>query len=127
MYVYIHTIYLFVLASFSNTQHVFFQFAAFYQIWQACFFHDILTQLSCLWYPIDISPRYSPTFLVFKENLFDQYNIPYFTEVNLISVLLTLHTQSIVAGGLEVSSYTTRLICATSFTINLNISRFISP
>ncbi|MGG0655452.1 hypothetical protein, partial [Rummeliibacillus pycnus] len=28
-------------------------------------------------------PLCSPTFLVFKENLFNKYNIPYFTEVNL--------------------------------------------
>ncbi|VXB61528.1 hypothetical protein BACI71_110937 [Bacillus mycoides] len=38
--------------------------------------------------PIDIFPLCSPTFLVFKENLFNQYNIPYFTEVNLINFLL---------------------------------------
>ena len=89
--IYLPFIYLFVFASFSNTPHVFFQVAAFYQIWQACFFHDSLSQLPDLYYPIDISPLCSPTFLVFKENLFNKYNIPYFTEVNLISVLLTLH------------------------------------
>lgn len=57
-------IYLFVLASFSNTPHVFFQVAAFYQIWQACVFHDTLSQLPYLWYPIDISPLRSPTSLL---------------------------------------------------------------
>jgi hypothetical protein len=94
--IYLPFIYLFVFASFSNTPHVFFQFAAFYQIWQAYVFHDTLSQLSDLWYPIDISPLCSPTFLVFKENLFNKYNIPYFTEVNLISVLLTLHFGGII-------------------------------
>ncbi len=93
-YVFIHIIYLFVFAFFSNTPHVFFQVAAFYQIWQACVFHDTLPQPPDLWYPIDISPLCSPTFLVFKENLFNKYNIPYFTEVNLFTLLvycLTLH------------------------------------
>lgn len=83
-YVFIHIIYLFVFAFFSNTPHVFFQVAAFYQIWQACVFHDTSPQPSDLWNPIDISPLCSPTFLVFKENLFNKYNIPYFTEINLL-------------------------------------------
>ncbi|CAI8974641.1 hypothetical protein EMIT079MI2_720004 [Bacillus sp. IT-79MI2] len=38
---------------------------------------------------IDIFPLCSPTFLVFKENLFNKYNIPYFTEVNLITLLVS--------------------------------------
>jgi len=58
-------IYLFVFASFSNTLSVFFQDAAYYQIWQASVFHETLSQLPGLWYPIDISPPCSPTFLVF--------------------------------------------------------------
>ncbi|MCD8502974.1 MAG: hypothetical protein LRY71_16605, partial [Bacillaceae bacterium] len=53
-----------VFASFSNTPRVFFQGAAFYQIWKATVFHDTLSQLPSLWHPIDISPFYSPTFLV---------------------------------------------------------------
>lgn len=64
----IQIIYLFVFASFSNTPHVFFQVAAFYQIWQASVFHETLSQLPDLWHPIDIFPLCSPTFLVFKEN-----------------------------------------------------------
>ena len=81
-----HIIYLFVFASFSNTPHAIVQVAAFYQIWQASVFHETLSQLPYLWYPIDIFPLCSPTFLVFKENLFNKYNIPYFTEVNLITL-----------------------------------------
>ncbi len=88
-YVFIDIIYL--LVSFLDTPHVFFLVAAFYQIWQASVFHDTLSQLPYLWYPNDIFPLCSPTFLVLKENLFNKYNIPYFTEVNLINVLLTLH------------------------------------
>ena len=39
-----HTIIdLFAVASFSNTPHVIFQDAAFYQIGPACFFHDTLS------------------------------------------------------------------------------------
>ena len=78
---------LFIFASFSNTPHVFFQVAAFYQIWQASVFHDTSLQLPDLCNPIDISPLCSPTFLVLKENLFNKYIIPYFTEVNLITLL----------------------------------------
>jgi hypothetical protein len=77
---------LFVFVSFSNTLHVFFQDASFYQIWQAYVFHETLSQLPDLCNPIDISPLCSPTFLIFKENLFNKYNIPYFTEVNLITL-----------------------------------------
>ena len=88
-YVFLNIIYLFGFASFSNTLPVFFQVAAFYQIWQACVFHDTLPQPSDLWYQIDIFPLCSPTFLVFKENLFNKYNIPYFTELNLNSLILT--------------------------------------
>ena len=80
----IRFIYLFVLVSSSNTLHVFFRVAVFYQIWQAYFFHDTLSQLPYLLYPIDISPRCSPTFLILKENPSNKYTIPYFTEVNLI-------------------------------------------
>ena len=64
----IEVIYLLVLASFSNTLHVIFQFAAFYQIGQACFFHETLSQLPYLYNPVDIFPRCSPTFHVFQEN-----------------------------------------------------------
>ena len=80
-------LYLFVFASFfSNTPHVFFQVAAFYQIWQASVFHDTSSQLPDLCNPIDISPLCSPTFLVLKENPFNKYSIPYFNEVNLITL-----------------------------------------
>lgn len=72
-------IYLFVFASFSNTPHANFQFAAFYQIWQASVFHETLPQLPDSCNPIDIFPLCSPTFLILKENVFNQYNIPYFT------------------------------------------------
>lgn len=85
---FIHIIYLFVFAFFSNTPHEFFQVAAFYQIWQASVFHETLSQLPDLWHPIDIFPICSPTFLVFKENLFNNYNIPYITEVNPITLLV---------------------------------------
>ena len=61
-YVFKHISYSVVLASFSNTLYVIFQVAAFYQIWQACFFHDTLPQLLYLSYPVDIYPRCSPTF-----------------------------------------------------------------
>jgi hypothetical protein len=37
---------------------------------------------------IDISPLRSPSFLVLKENLFTKYNTPYFTEVNLNTLLV---------------------------------------
>jgi hypothetical protein len=40
------------------------------------FFHDTLSQLPYLCYPIDIYPLCSPTFLVLKENLFNSYNTP---------------------------------------------------
>lgn len=86
-YVFIHIISLFVFASFSNTQHVFFQVAASYQIWQASVFLETLSLLPYFWNPIDISPLCSPTFLFFKDNLFNKYNIPYFTKVNLITLL----------------------------------------
>lgn len=95
--IYLPFIYLLVFASFSNTPHVIFQDAAFYQIGQACFFHDTLSQPPYLYYPIDISPLFSPTFLVFNENLFDKYIMPNFTEVNLISVLLTLRISKCIA------------------------------
>lgn len=81
-----HIIYLFVFASFSNTPHAIVQVAAFYQIWQASVFHETLPQLPDFWNLIDIFPLCSPTFLVLKENLFNKYNIPYFTEVNLITL-----------------------------------------
>lgn len=71
---------------FSNTPHVIVQVFAFYQIWQASVFHETLPQLPDFWNPIDIFPLCSPTFLVLKENLFNKYNIPYFTEVNLITL-----------------------------------------
>ena len=58
----------------------------FYQIWQASVFHETLPQLPDFWNLIDIFPLCSPTFLVLKENLFNKYNIPYFTEVNLITL-----------------------------------------
>ena len=76
-------LYLFVFASFLNTPHVFFQVAAFYQLWQASVFHDTSSQLLELCYPIDIFPLCSPTFLVLKENPFNKYSIPYFNESNL--------------------------------------------
>lgn len=66
----IEVIYLFVLASFLNTLHVTFRFVAFYQIGQACFFHETLSQLPYLYNPVDIFPRCSPTFHVFQENWF---------------------------------------------------------
>lgn len=44
----IEVIYLFVLASFLNTLHVFFQSVVSYRIWQAYFFHDTLPQLPYL-------------------------------------------------------------------------------
>ncbi len=81
-----HIIYLFVFAFFSNTPHVIVQVSAFYQIWQASVFHETLPQLPDFWNPIDIFPLCSPTFLFLKENLFNKYNIPYFTEVNLITL-----------------------------------------
>ena len=59
---------LFIFASFSNTPHVFFQVAAFYQIWQASVFHDTSLQLPDLCNPIDIYPLCSPTFLVFNDS-----------------------------------------------------------
>ncbi|PTQ86363.1 hypothetical protein C8U37_101204 [Trichococcus patagoniensis] len=80
-------VHLFVFVSFSNTPHVFFQVAAFYQIWQASVFHETSSQLPDLCNPIDIFPLCSPTFLVLKKNLFNKYIIPYFTEVNLITLL----------------------------------------
>lgn len=86
-YVFIRIIFQFVVASFSNTPHVFFQVAVFYQIWRAYFFRDTLSQLPDLWYPIDISPLYSPTFHVLIDNLFNKYNMPYFAEVNLDTLL----------------------------------------
>lgn len=48
---------------------------------------------SCLTFIIQLifSHFFSPTFLVFKENLFDKYNISCFTAVNLISVLRESH------------------------------------
>ena len=49
-------------------------------------FHGTLPQLPDFWNPIDIFPLCSPTFLVSKENLFNKYNIPYFPEVNLITL-----------------------------------------
>ncbi|WP_218936786.1 hypothetical protein, partial [Bacillus toyonensis] len=49
---------------------------------------ETLPQLLDLCNPIDIFPLCSPTFLVFKENLSNKYNIPYFTEVNLITLLV---------------------------------------
>ena len=64
----IEVIYLLVLASFLNTLHVTFRFVAFYQIGQACFFHETLSQLPYLYNPVDIFPRCSPTFHVFQEN-----------------------------------------------------------
>lgn len=85
-----YAIYPFVFASFSNTPHAIFQVAAFYQIWQASVFHETLSQLPDFCNPIDIFPLCSPTFLVFKENLFYKYNIPYFTEVKLITLLVFL-------------------------------------
>ncbi len=88
IYSFIDIIYLFGLASFSNTPHEFFLAVAFYQIGQACFFHDTSPLLPDLCYPIDISPLCSPTFLVFKENLFNKYNLAYFTEVNLFTLLV---------------------------------------
>ena len=80
-------IYLFVFASFSNTPHGFFQVASFYQIWQASVFHETLSQLPDLWYPNDIFPLCSPTFLSQKESI-HPYNIPYFTEINLNTFLV---------------------------------------
>ena len=59
---------LFIFASFSNTPHVFFQVAAFYQIWQAYFFRDTSSQMPDLCNPIDIYPLCSPTFLVFNDS-----------------------------------------------------------
>lgn len=80
-----HIIYLFVLLLFKYSVRNF-QVAAFYQIWQASVFHGTLPQLPDFWNPIDIFPLCSPTFLVSKENLLNKYNIPYFPEVNLITL-----------------------------------------
>ena len=93
------------IASFSNTPHAIFQVAAFYQIWQASVFHETLPQLPDFCNPIDICPLCSPTFLVFTENLFNKYNIPYFTEANLITLVVFLLTSILI----QISLYLTNL------------------
>ena len=79
---------IYLLASFSNILHAIFQDVAFYQIWPASVFHETLSQLPGFCNPIDTSPLCSPTFLVFKENPFITYTIPYFTDINRITLLV---------------------------------------
>ena len=80
-----HIIYLFIFASFQILRTQLFKLLLLSNLAGFCF-HETLPQLPDFWNLIDIFPLCSPTFLVLKENLFNKYNIPYFTEVNLITL-----------------------------------------
>ena len=94
-------VHLFIFSSFSNTPHVFFQVAAFYQIWQASVFHDTSSQMPDLCNPIDISPLCSPTFLVLKENLSSKCIIHYFTKANRITLFSDCYEFALLTTELE--------------------------
>ena len=98
---------LFIFSSFSNTPHVFFQVAAFYQIWQAYFFRDTSSQMPDLCNPIDISPLCSPTFIVLKEKLFSICIIHYFTEANRITLFADCYEFDLLKTELELISINT--------------------